>query len=98
MAILEAITSGKPVVCTAVGAMQDILESGQHGEVIQPGDTGALADSILKLLGDPMYRQHAAELNAKYARENFSQQVIAARLSKLFYSATGRVENPASDC
>ncbi|MGB7327415.1 MAG: glycosyltransferase family 4 protein, partial [Rubripirellula sp.] len=87
MAILEAIATGKPVVCTAVGAMQDILTSGENGEVIQPGDTAGLIRGILRLLDDPDYRNRAAELNAKYARENFSQTVIAKRLAALFAEA-----------
>jgi glycosyltransferase involved in cell wall biosynthesis len=87
MAVLEALTIGKPVVCTAVGAMRDILESGVHGEVIEPGDTDALSSGILRLLDDPEYRNRTASLNARYARENFSQAVIARRLQALFESA-----------
>ena len=90
MAILEAITMGKPVVCTAVGAMQDILKTGEHGEIIAPGDTQALIHGIRRLLESPQYRDETSGRNASYARRNFSQRVIAERLVELVGSAIGR--------
>lgn len=87
MAVLEAITTGKPVVCTAVGAMRDFLQSEVHGEVIQPGDTEALAVGILKLLDDRVYRDRVARCNAEYARKSFSQEIVAGQLGDLWQSA-----------
>ena len=81
MAVLEAITVGKPVVTTRVGAMQDVLVSGKHGELINAGDTAGLAKGILRLLDDPDYRARVAKENGEYSRRMFSQAVIANHLA-----------------
>ena len=88
MAVLEAMSMGKPVVCTAVGAMRDFVQTGVHGEVIEPGDTQALSIAIKNLLADTEYRNKIADTNAIYVRKNFSQAVIAKELANLFRSAT----------
>ncbi len=87
MAILEAISMGKPIVCTGVGAMRDYLMTGVHGEVIAPGDVDSLVASILKLLGDADYRNRVALHNGDFAREQFSQAVVAQQLGDLWQSA-----------
>ena len=71
---------GKPVVCTAVGAMRDFVKTGEQGEVITPGDTQALAAAIAELLGNKEYRDKIAAENAGYVRKNFTQAVIAEKL------------------
>lgn len=87
MAILEAISTGKPVVCTSVGAMGDILEPGVHGEVVRPGDIDALARGVIKLLDDQSYCNHVSRSNATFARKNFSQTAVARQLGDLWQSA-----------
>lgn len=87
MAVLEAMSMGKPVVCTAVGAMRDFVIKGENGEVFMPGDTAALSKALEKLLSDTTYREKVAEYNAAYVRENFSQAVIAKKLGDYMTSA-----------
>jgi glycosyltransferase involved in cell wall biosynthesis len=87
MAVLEAMSMGKPVVCTAVGAMRDFVITGENGEVIMPGDTAALSKAIKNLLSDSDYRNKIAAYNAAYVRENFSQEVIAKKLGEYMTSA-----------
>ena len=87
MAILEAMSMGKPVVCAAVGAMRDFVIDGKHGEVIEPGDTEALANAVLKLLSERGYRDQLATENSGYVRQNFTQAVIAEKLGQLFREA-----------
>ena len=87
MAILEAMSMGKPVVCAAVGAMRDFVVTGEHGEVIEPGDTKALASAIIKLLSDRNFRDRVATVNSGYVRQNFTQAIIAEKLGQLFREA-----------
>ena len=93
MAVLEALAVGKPVVTTKVGAMQDVLVSGVHGEVIVPGDLEALADAIRKLLRDRDYRNKVAAENALYCRQMFSQEVIASNLNRYICAAINGSES-----
>ncbi len=49
----EAIAAARPVVATAVDGTAEILRDGDNAFVAAPGDRAALAERVLRLLGDP---------------------------------------------
>ncbi|SNT02437.1 Glycosyltransferase involved in cell wall bisynthesis [Geodermatophilus pulveris] len=51
MALLEAMASSRPAVCTAVGGIPELLEDGVTGYLVPPRDPAALADKLIGLLG-----------------------------------------------
>ena len=51
-ALLEAASTGVPIVATAVGGMKDILKNGENALLVSPGDKDGLASSIEMLLKD----------------------------------------------
>ena len=57
LAILEAMSLGKPVVATAVGGVPSVIESGVNGLLVPPGDPQSLAASLNELAGDENLRQ-----------------------------------------
>ena len=68
--IAEAMAHGKPVVATRVGGIPELITDGVTGYLIGRGDTGAMSDSILKLLADP-------ELSARMGAAG--REVVAAK-------------------
>jgi len=52
-ALLEAMSSGKPVVATRVGGVPEIIEHGVNGLLVPRGDPGRLAEAIKQLIDDP---------------------------------------------
>ncbi len=84
MATLEAMTIGKPIICTPVGAQRDYVTDGNHGLLVPPGDVESLARAICRLLGNPSLRDQIARCNYQYCRENFAQERIAERLAVHF--------------
>jgi glycosyltransferase involved in cell wall biosynthesis len=66
MALLEAIFSRTPVVASAVGAIPDVLEHGEGGKLVPPGESEALAAAIDELVTDSA----AAARMAAQARRN----------------------------
>jgi glycosyltransferase involved in cell wall biosynthesis len=84
MATLEAMTMGKPVICTPVGGQGDYIADGKNGFLVPPGDVQSLARAMCRLLGDPSLRDEIARRNYEYSRANFAQERIGQRLAGHF--------------
>jgi glycosyltransferase involved in cell wall biosynthesis len=77
--ILEAMILGTPVVSTAIGGNQELIEDGEHGFLVPLNDIDAFKEKIDKLLFDESVNQkmsfHARErasiFTKKRAVENF---------------------------
>ncbi|MCW4024340.1 MAG: glycosyltransferase family 4 protein [Candidatus Bathyarchaeota archaeon] len=64
-AVLEALSSGLPVVTTNVGGIPETIVNGKNGYMVQPFNQHAFSEKILYLLDHPAF---AAEMGAS-ARE-----------------------------
>jgi glycosyltransferase involved in cell wall biosynthesis len=53
VALIEAMTAGRPVVATAVGGTPDLLGNGQRGVLVPASDPTALAGAIVESLRTP---------------------------------------------
>ena len=51
--LFEAMALGKPVVATRAVGTADYVRDGENGLLVEPGDAGALADAIQRLLQNP---------------------------------------------
>jgi glycosyltransferase involved in cell wall biosynthesis len=50
---VEAFSRGRPVVGSAVGGIQDIVQDRHSGLLVPPGDAPALADALIEVLSNP---------------------------------------------
>jgi glycosyltransferase involved in cell wall biosynthesis len=84
LAAAEAMAAGKPVVATRVGGIPEYVSDGETGLLVPPGDSGALAGAVLRLLGD---RNRLAEFGRR-GRERVAQlfdgEHANAQLERLF--------------
>ena len=46
IAIVEAMLHGKPVICSRIGGLPEIIEDNKTGLLFEPGNTKDLADKI----------------------------------------------------
>jgi len=54
---IEAMACGTPLVATTGGALPEVVgDDGETGLLVPPGDSSALADALLRMLGDPVLR------------------------------------------
>jgi len=77
--ILEAYACGVPVVATDVGGVKDILQDGEHGFILPPGDPTAIAEAVNTLLGDGALRNHISAHNRETALGQYDLAAIAKR-------------------
>jgi glycosyltransferase involved in cell wall biosynthesis len=64
--VVEALCRGRPVLATRVGGIPDLVRDGENGLLVEPGDTRALADALVRVLTD----RYLADRLAPRARES----------------------------
>ena len=83
-AVLEYMAAGRPVVATAVGAVPELIEDGTHGLLVPPGDPGALARAIARLLADPGLARRLGEAARWRARERYGREAMVRRFEDFY--------------
>jgi glycosyltransferase involved in cell wall biosynthesis len=81
----------KPVVASRVSALPEIVLDGETGLLIPPGDSAALADSILTLLGDPTRARAMGECGRARLEKEFTVERMARRHASVYTEAASRV-------
>ncbi len=59
--LVDLLWLGLPAVVTAGGTMARVVAAAGAGRVVPPADSGALAEAVLGLAGDPAARERAAK-------------------------------------
>ncbi len=89
MAVIEAMAAGKPVVATRVGGVPELVEDGNSGYTVKPGDVEGLARRILELLDSVALRRRMGE-RARQLAGRFQLEKVAAQYRQLYYQVAGR--------
>jgi glycosyltransferase involved in cell wall biosynthesis len=84
MGVLEAMAAGTPTVATTVGGIPDAIVEGVHGYLVSPGDIDALADRIMRLLGDEELRARIGSAARDRAVDVFSVHKALAQVEALY--------------
>jgi glycosyltransferase involved in cell wall biosynthesis len=61
IAIIRAMTSGLPVVATAVDGTPEAVAHGRTGLLVEPGDVSGMAEAMVELGRDPMLRKRMGQ-------------------------------------
>jgi glycosyltransferase involved in cell wall biosynthesis len=80
--LIEAMLARTPLVAANSGGNSEALAGGRLGILVEPGDTRAMADALVRLLGDhvgrhSMVRAARANAIARFSAENHARQVMA---------------------
>jgi glycosyltransferase involved in cell wall biosynthesis len=77
--LLEAMACGIPVVATDVAAVRELVVDGETGYVVPPQRPAALADAVLRLLGDASLRRRMGDAGRARFVAGFSLEALADR-------------------
>ncbi len=84
MGILEAMAAGLPIVSTPVGGIPDAVIDGINGFLIQPGDSGGMAERILRFSSDAVLWGDASRASRDRAATYFSMDRVEESLGALY--------------
>jgi glycosyltransferase involved in cell wall biosynthesis len=70
--IMEAMTTGLPVISTAISGIPEMVIQNETGMLVPPGDARALADAVEKVIVDPSFARRLGDNGHKRASELFS--------------------------
>jgi glycosyltransferase involved in cell wall biosynthesis len=82
--VFEYLASGKPVVASRIGVVPEALTDGENALLVPPGEAGALADALARLLDDDALRGRLGAAGAEAARARLSAARVAEQLSALY--------------
>ena len=76
IAVLEAMAMRKPVVATTTGGLPEIVQDGETGILVPPGDAGALARAVSALLQDSGRRKQLGEAGRARITAHFTVEAM----------------------
>jgi glycosyltransferase involved in cell wall biosynthesis len=87
MALLEAMSTGIPVVASAVGGVPDVIDHDQNGILIPAGDPRAISDALFKLNRNSALRAMLAVQALKTIREKYNVKDWTDRVQQEYQAA-----------
>lgn len=78
---IEAMSSGVAVISTSAGGTKEYIDDAQTGLIVEPGQSHALADAVIRLLESPGLRNGLArnartKCELKYDRREIARQTL----------------------
>lgn len=89
LAVLEAMAARRAVVSSAIGGTDELIEDGRSGLLVPPGDAGALAAALRRLLADRQLREELAGRARKRVERDFTRAAMAGRVIAVYEKVLG---------
>jgi glycosyltransferase involved in cell wall biosynthesis len=83
MALAEAGAAGLPAISTSIAGTPEIIQDGETGFLVPPGDVRALTTVLQRLIEDPVLRLHQGEAARQVVCARFDASRNAAQLLDL---------------
>ena len=85
--ILEAMSTGLPVIATQVGGNVELVREGVTGMLIPPGEPASISDAILKYYTNPDLRVHHGQAARQHIESAFSIEAMTASYLQVYDKA-----------
>jgi glycosyltransferase involved in cell wall biosynthesis len=73
LALLEALSARVPVIATAVGGSVEVLNNGEFGRLVPPGDVVAMSEAIREGLSDNAHPNASEFIRSRYSMEEMAR-------------------------
>lgn len=70
--VIEAMSTGKPVIGSRVGGIPDMIEDGVNGYLVPSKKPSEIADRVIELLGDPKKAEMMGRQGRRLVKERFA--------------------------
>ena len=84
LVLLEAMSSGVPVVVTSVGAIGEVIRDHENALVIRPENPEILAEAIIELLENPRDSLEMGKRAHETIVQNYSYEVVGKKLLEIY--------------
>ena len=84
LAVLEAMAAGIPIVSSAIGGTEELIEDGRSGLLVPPGDAKALAAALRRLLEEPGLREQLATRARERVDTDLTREQNAERVAETY--------------
>ncbi len=96
VALIEAMAAGCPVIATRVGGVGDLVDDGETGRLVPPGDREALAKALLALFREPERTRQMAERARRRVLELHQDRDRIADVDQLYRALLMTAGTPKS--
>lgn len=87
--LFEYMGLAKPIVASDLEQLGEVIEHDHTGLLCPPGDAGAAADAVVRLLGDPELRARLGRAALASAQRDYSWRAHAARILDALGAGSG---------
>lgn len=87
LAILRALASALPVVCTNVGGIAMMVEDGVSGYLCPPDDPASLGSALLNVIRDPGLRASMGRASFDLFSRRFHAEAMAEKVESVYVAA-----------
>jgi len=89
LALLEAMSCGRPCVASSVGGIPEIINQGETGYLVEPRDIKTLAQKLGTLVKDPELRKDIGFKARQHIEKEFSIKDMVKETREMFMSVAG---------
>ena len=86
MSLLEAMASGIPAVASAVGGIPQVVDSGENGVLVSPGDPEEIRDAVYKLYKNENLRKSISTAALDTIRSRYNIKDWIGKIEAEYYN------------
>lgn len=83
LVLLEAMTTGLPIIASNVGGIPDIIKNNKNGILVNPGNADELSEKMIKLITNKALREKLAYVGHHDVKE-FDAEIMAKKTAQIY--------------